>query len=85
MMVAAELLLQYEQLNRERSIDIHLYEKNASLGKKLSLSGGGRCNITTSIIKEKDLKAHYTRGWNDIKYAMKLFGPKECYRWFEGN
>ena len=43
-MMAAATLLE-EKVNAE----VYLFESNNVLGKKVSISGGGRCNVTTGI------------------------------------
>jgi predicted flavoprotein YhiN len=61
----------------EQSVDqefrIDIFEKNSNPGKKLLLSGGGRCNITTGITDKKILETKYTRGWHFIKKAIGKF------------
>jgi predicted flavoprotein YhiN len=61
----------------EQSVDqefrIDIFEKNSHPGKKLLLSGGGRCNITTGITDKKILETKYTRGWHFIKKAIGKF------------
>ncbi len=64
---------------------IHLFEKNTSPGKKVILSWGGRCNVTTGIIDKKILETKYTRGWEFIKNAFGKFSPKKCQEWFESH
>ncbi|GAB0174552.1 MAG: NAD(P)/FAD-dependent oxidoreductase [Candidatus Altimarinota bacterium] len=81
LMSAATLL----ERNDIQDFQIHIFEKNSEPGKKLLLSGGGRCNITTAIDDKKVLQMKYVRGWDFIKKAMGKFGPKKCYEWFEGH
>ncbi len=64
---------------------IHLFEKNNALGKKVLLSWGGRCNVTTAIRDREILKTKYTRGWQFIKKAIWKFSPEKCYHWFESH
>ena len=56
---------------------ILLFEKNKQLGAKVLISGGGRCNITTSFYKTKQLRTYYTRGADFLLPAFKQFGPKK--------
>lgn len=79
-MVAATLLE-----SQDSGYHIHLFEKNLSPGKKVIISGGGRCNVTTSIEDKKILATKYTRGWEFIRKAMGKFSPKKCYAWFESH
>jgi predicted flavoprotein YhiN len=44
MMIAATILT---QASDDAFFHIHLFEKNARLGAKVRISGGGRCNVTT--------------------------------------
>lgn len=66
-------------------LHIHLFEKNLSPGKKVIISGGGRCNVTTSIEDKKILATKYTRGWDFIRKAMGKFSPRKCHDWFESH
>lgn len=63
--------------------DIFLFDKNPHLGAKVIISGGGRCNVTTSFYKKEILKTKYPRGRDLIEYAIGQFGPKKMYQWFE--
>lgn len=67
------------------AFEINIFEKNASFAKKLLISGGGRCNVTTGITDKKILATKYTRWWDFIKSAMGQFWPKKCYEWFESH
>ncbi|MFC1615998.1 aminoacetone oxidase family FAD-binding enzyme [Patescibacteria group bacterium] len=64
---------------------IIILEKNDSLGRKVSLSGGGRCNLTTTITDLSTLVDNYPRGNKWIKYALHNFNPKKCRQWFESH
>jgi predicted flavoprotein YhiN len=69
LMTAATILEHTE--NQE--YQIHLFEKNKTPGNKVIISGGGRCNVTTSITDKKILETKYTRGWDFIKKAFGKF------------
>lgn len=61
-----------------------LLEKNAKLGEKLKISGGGRCNITNA---EEDVHAflkHYTKSAQFLYSPFAQFGNKETFSFFEG-
>ena len=68
-----------------RGFHIDIFEKNTSPWKKVIISGGGRCNVTTGITEKKVLATKYTRGWDFIKKAIGKFSPKKCYEWFESH
>ena len=60
-----------------------IFEKNAHPWKKVIISGGGRCNVTTGISDKKELLSKYTRWAQFVKYALWKFSPKKCREWFE--
>lgn len=65
--------------------NILLLEKNLKLWEKVSITGGGRCNITTWLKKNKDILSKYIRWSEFLKYAMKTFPPSQVYKWFENH
>lgn len=73
MMCAATLLEKFSEFGNSKDFHIHLFEKNPVLGKKVSISGGGRCNITTGITDKKTLLGKYTRGSDFLKYSIGKF------------
>lgn len=77
MMVAATL--------SELSVDatIHIFEKNPALGKKVLISGGGRCNVTTGYTDTHLVESKYIRGSLFLRPAMAAFGPEKVFKWFE--
>ncbi len=64
---------------------IHLFEKNLTPGKKVIISWGGRCNVTTSVEDKRILSTKYTRWWEFIRKAISIFSPRKCYEWFESH
>lgn len=68
------------ELNAE--IQISLFEKNSSMCKKLLITGGGRCNLTTALSDRKQILANYTRGGNFLKFALANFSPQKVCAWF---
>lgn len=77
MMCAATLQEQHPKA------DIFLIERNNGLGKKVIISGGGRCNVTTGIHDVKTLLTKYPRGNKFLTRAMYNFPPNAVYSWFE--
>ncbi len=71
--------------SQSRDYHIHLFEKNTSPWKKVIISGGGRCNVTTAIEDKKILSTKYVRGWEFIRKAMGKFSPRKCREWFEAH
>jgi predicted Rossmann fold flavoprotein len=70
-------------LEAEIDADLFLIERNNSLGKKVTISGGGRCNITTGIPSVQELLKRYPRGASFLKPAMHRFPPSAVMEWFE--
>jgi len=66
-------------------IKVFLIEKNESLGKKVIISGGGRCNVTTGVQDVRILLTKYPRGAEFLKRAFNVFPPKAVYDWFEAH
>ena len=65
------------------SAEVILVEKNAVLGRKVLISGGGRCNVTTKTSDVRELMKCYPRGHRWLRFAMHEFGPEKVYQWFE--
>lgn len=63
--------------------DVLIFEKNAYVGAKILISGGGRCNVTTGIFGVKDLLKNYPRGAKFLMSAMFRFPPEKVMEWFE--
>ena len=62
--------------------DIVLIEKNSTLGKKLLLTGGGRCNIVNKTPLHDQIK-YYNKNKNFIKHALYTFTPDKILNIFE--
>ncbi|CAN5454146.1 NAD(P)/FAD-dependent oxidoreductase [soil metagenome] len=60
-----------------------MLEKNSSLGKKLNISGGGRCNITNAEYDSRTLLQHYGKAANFLHSPFAQFGVKETFAFFE--
>ena len=79
MMAAATLLENWYQG------EVHLFEKNKNLWAKVIISGGGRCNVTTSNYRWKDLSDKYIRWSEFVREAIGQFGPRKIFQWFENH
>jgi len=66
----------------QKGLRVVLLEKNKQLGKKLLLSGGGRCNLTNAEFNLKNLVANYHNG-EFLFHTFSIFGPKETIEFFE--
>ncbi|MEK7524365.1 MAG: NAD(P)/FAD-dependent oxidoreductase [Patescibacteria group bacterium] len=74
-------------LAKEQNPDSHvmLFEKNAYLGAKVIISGGGRCNVTTGITDVRELLKNYPRGAKFLMTALYRFPPEKVMQWFENH
>jgi len=63
--------------------EVVLFERNAQLGAKVMISGGGRCNLTTGLVDLKKILANYPRGARFLRTAMYGFPPRQLWEWFE--
>ncbi len=82
---AAGLMCAAAVFEADPSVDIFLLERNEGLGKKVIISGGGRCNVTTGIQDVKMLLTKYPRGSKFLTTAMYAFPPEAVYEWFESH
>lgn len=53
-----------------------LLEKNDLIGRKLTLAGGGRCNVSTLVPQSEFLQA-FGRDGQFLRQAIATFGPEE--------
>lgn len=67
----------------EQGARVLLLEKNEELGKKLSITGGGRCNILNAEDDEHQLLSHYGAADKFLFSAFAQFGMKDAYVFFE--
>jgi len=65
--------------------EIFVIEKNDGLGKKVIISGGGRCNLTTGIHDIRTLRTKYPRGGAFLSSALFAFPPEAIVDWFESH
>lgn len=59
-----------------------LIEKNQDAGRKLLLTGGGRCNLANAEFDLRELVAHYGKNGAFLFHAFSEFGPKEAIGFF---
>lgn len=61
--------------------EVTLVEKNDSLGKKLLLTGGARCNLT-NMCEAREMVGHFAKTGDFLRDAFKAFGNKELLAFF---
>ncbi|HLD22142.1 MAG TPA: NAD(P)/FAD-dependent oxidoreductase [Patescibacteria group bacterium] len=79
MMAAATICQQ------QTKAEVTIIEKNALLGRKVIISGGGRCNVTTGMQDIRQVLTHYPRGNTFLATAMRRFPPNAVIHWFESH
>lgn len=67
----------------EQGAKVVLLEKNSALGKKLLLTGNGRCNITQIDQDARGFVEKLGRNGKFFFSAFSAFGPKEVIEFFE--
>lgn len=80
---AAGLMAAATILEMDDKAHIDFIERNAELGKKVKISGGGRCNVTTGIQDVKTVLTKYPRGGKFLNSAMHSFPPTDMMEWVE--
>ena len=68
----------------ELGAKVALLEKNDSLGKKLLITGGGRCNITNAEFDVRKLVAKYGVKGKALHGAFARFGVEDTLDFFHG-
>lgn len=66
----------------ERGKTVLVLEKNAALGKKLDISGGGRCNITNAEYDVHALLKHYGAAEQFLYSPFSRFGVQGTFDFF---
>lgn len=62
-----------------------LVEKNKALGKKLLITGGGRCNITNAIFENQLLAKKYGQKGKFLLSPFSKWNVDDTIKFFEGN
>ena len=60
-----------------------ILEKNKSLGAKLKITGGGRCNITNAEEDMRIFMKNYGKAEPFLYSAFSIFGMKDTFKFFE--
>lgn len=66
-----------------KDTEVTLLEKTNKLLSKVSVSGGGRCNVTHACFDIKQLSQSYPRGEKQLKSAFSRFMTTDTIKWFE--
>lgn len=80
---AAGCFAAIELKRRMPDLDVVVYERGRRALAKVSITGGGRCNLTNSFRRVDSLTAIYPRGDKLMKRLLKGFSHRDAYEWFE--
>ena len=67
----------------ERGKRVLLLEKNKTLGEKLKITGGGRCNITNAEFDGHIFLGNYGKAGQFLHTPLAQFGVKDTFSFFE--
>ncbi len=67
----------------EDGANVVLIEKNRSPGKKLLITGNGRCNISQAEFNDKKFIEKLGKKGHFLFSALSVFGPEEIVKFFE--
>lgn len=59
-----------------------ILEKSSRVLQKVSISGGGRCNVTHDCVDARAMATHYPRGDKALIGPLHHFGVRETLAWF---
>lgn len=63
--------------------EVHLLEKSPELLAKVTISGGGRCNVTHHCFDVDRLVRNYPRGGAELRGPFHRWQPRDTVEWFE--
>ncbi len=63
--------------------EVTVMEAQPRLMAKLSITGGGRCNLTNTFADVTNLKDVYPRGEKLVRQAFRVFSPRDTVQWWE--
>jgi len=66
----------------ELGAKVVLLEKNGDLGKKLLITGKGRCNLTQAEFDDKEIIKKFGKHGKFLFSALAAFGPEEVIKFF---
>jgi len=67
----------------EKGKTVVLIEKNKTLGSKLLLTGGGRCNLTYAGLDNKEFVSNYDKHGDFLLSAFSIFSPEDTMSFFK--
>lgn len=80
---AAGCFCAIEMARRHPDFHIEIFEGGSRALAKVSITGGGRCNLTNTFRDIKSLQDAYPRGDKLMKRALRAFSHEDAMKWFE--
>lgn len=81
----AGMLAAYTAKAKHKNAKVLVLEKNSTLGKKLLITGGGRCNVTNSEFDTRKFLANYKDSDKFLFSAFSQYGVQETLDFFHRN
>ncbi len=78
----AGMMAAYTAKNQNKKLKVVIVEKNENLGKKLLITGGGRCNMTNAEFDTRVLLSKYKNAGPFLFSPFSVFGVKETLEFF---
>jgi predicted Rossmann fold flavoprotein len=75
----AAINIKYQHPN----LKVAIFEKSKTVLGKVSISGGGRCNVTHSCFDNSQLISYYPRGNKELLTVFNRFNPLNTIEWFK--
>ena len=75
----AAINIKYQHPN----LKVAIFEKSKTVLGKVSISGGGRCNVTHSCFDNSQLISYYPRGNKELLTVFNRFNPQNTIEWFK--
>ena len=82
LMAACQAALDSQKRSREGDGRILVIEKNDELGKKLLISGGGRCNLTNANPNHRELVSKFGKKGSFLFSPFSVFGVEDTIKFF---
>lgn len=82
---AAGMMAASTLAENNKDANIYIIDRNPIFGKKVALTGGGRCNVTTGLKDIPEILNKYPRGSRFLRHAMYNFSPEKVREFFENH
>lgn len=68
----------------KKGFKVVIFEKNEKFGKKIYITGKGRCNLL-NLCSEEEYLSNVVNGAKFMQSAIHQFSPQDCFDFFEKN